>query len=282
MSGIEKSNSERLNIARELLNQFSRSEFKSSESKNSPTTNKLTANLVGQKQSIVEDTQSGSNSVDSERSKSQKKAKQRLRNKAVYYLSLREFSTQELRKKLRAGAIKDCETRYSEAGGSEANSEAENSEYMHGNDTNIEDEFSTSFIKYSPKIIIEITLEWLYLQIDEVVEDFKARGLVSDARFTEQVVHARKAKFGSSRIAYELKQKGVEDVLISAAVANIKTDELANAADICRKKYKTPPANRNEWASRARFLQSRGFSFDVIKKVLNQNIQDNEYKVENE
>ena len=116
---------------------------------------------------------------------------------------------------------------------------------------------------------VEISLDWLYLQIDEVVEDFKTRNLVSDARFTEQVVHARKAKFGSSRIVHELKQKGVEDALISIAIAHLKTDEFANAADIYRKKYKTQAANRNEWASRARFLQSRGFSFDVIKKVLN-------------
>ena len=254
MSDNEKLNSDRLNTARELLNQFSRSEFKSSEFKT-----QLTDNEVNQ-----------ANAESSNLTNSQKKAKQRLRNKAVYYLSLREFSTQELRTKLRSGAVKDCETRYGVAG---------DSDITQSNNKERDDDFSTRFTGVNLKVIkpesaVEISLDWLYINIDELVEDFKARSLVSDARFTEQVVNARKAKFGSSRIAHELKQKGVEEHLISAALANVKTDELANAADICRKKYKTVPANRNEWASRARFLQSRGFSFDVIKKVLNQNIQD--------
>ncbi|NOS97366.1 MAG: recombination regulator RecX, partial [Methylotenera sp.] len=52
--------------------------------------------------------------------------------------------------------------------------------------------------------------------------------------------------------------------------------ELENARGICRKKYKTSPASREDWAKQARFLQSRGFGFDVIKKVLNStNDEDN-------
>lgn len=268
MSGNEKLNNDRLNTARELLNQFLRSELKSSEFETILASNESA-------HSVDEEAQSEVILADSELTKSQKKAKQRLTNKAVYYLSLREFSTQELRQKLRAGAFEDCETRCSGSEDSESKkSQAKNSETTYIINREPDDAFSTNFTEIKQVAAVELNLEWLYLKIDEVVEDFKARSLVSDERFTEQVVNARKAKFGSSRIAQELKKKGVEEILISAAIANVKTDELANAADICRKKYKTQPANRNEWASRARFLQSRGFSFDIIKKVLNQNIQD--------
>jgi regulatory protein len=31
-----------------------------------------------------------------------------------------------------------------------------------------------------------------------------------------------------------------------------------------------PPASREEWAKQARFLQSRGFGFEIIKKVINE------------
>lgn len=41
-----------------------------------------------------------------------------------------------------------------------------------------------------------------------------------------------------------------------------------------KKKYKNAPANRDEWAKQARFLQSRGFGFDTIKKVLNLQTDD--------
>ncbi|MFW5431419.1 MAG: recombination regulator RecX [Methylophilaceae bacterium] len=105
--------------------------------------------------------------------------------------------------------------------------------------------------------------------IPALLEDFKSRGWLSDARFTEQLVHARKSKFGSAKVANELREKGIADDLIADAVANIKENELENATEVWRKKFKTPATNRNEWAKQARFLQSRGFDFDAIKKVLN-------------
>ncbi|MDD2934649.1 MAG: recombination regulator RecX [Methylotenera sp.] len=112
-------------------------------------------------------------------------------------------------------------------------------------------------------------------QIEAILDDFKVRGWLSDARFTEMLVHARKTKFGSARVANELREKGVADDLIASAVAEVKITELDNAREVCRKKYKTSPISREDWAKQARFLQSRGFGFDVIKKVLNEKINDN-------
>ncbi|WP_047552775.1 recombination regulator RecX [Methylotenera sp. G11] len=105
--------------------------------------------------------------------------------------------------------------------------------------------------------------------IPALLEDFKARGWLSDARFTEQIVHARQTKFGSAKIAHELREKGVADHLIADAIGQVKDNELNNATEIWRKKFKHGPKSREEWAKQARFLQSRGFGFDMIKKVLN-------------
>lgn len=105
--------------------------------------------------------------------------------------------------------------------------------------------------------------------IPALLEDFKARGWLSDARFTEQIVHARQTKFGSAKIAHELREKGVADHLIADAIEQVKDNELNNATEVWRKKFKHGPQNREEWAKQARFLQSRGFGFDMIKKVLN-------------
>ncbi len=107
-------------------------------------------------------------------------------------------------------------------------------------------------------------------EIPEILVDFKKRNWVSDTRFTEQILHARKSKFGSARIAHELREKGVSDELISEAVQDVKENELANAKAVWRKKYDMPPASREEWAKQARFLQSRGFGFEIIKKVINE------------
>lgn len=105
--------------------------------------------------------------------------------------------------------------------------------------------------------------------IPALLNDFKERGWLSDTRFTEQIVHARKAKFGSVRVAHELREKGVADDLIANAVETLKETELVNAREVWRKKFKAGPQNREEWAKQARFLKSRGFGFDIIKRVLN-------------
>ena len=110
--------------------------------------------------------------------------------------------------------------------------------------------------------------------ITAILDDFKARGWLSDARFTEQMVHARRTKFGSSRIVHELHEKGIDSSLIEGAIEQLKETELDSAKEVWQKKYRNAPANRDEWAKQARFLQSRGFGFDVIKKVLNTQADD--------
>ena len=92
---------------------------------------------------------------------------------------------------------------------------------------------------------------------------------MSDPRYIEQMVHARQAKFGVNKITHELRQKGVSAELVASAIEKVKDNELENAREIWQKKYKDVPATRDEWAKQARFLQSRGFGFDTIKKVLN-------------
>lgn len=94
------------------------------------------------------------------------------------------------------------------------------------------------------------------------------RGWLSDARFAEQITHVRQRKFGANRIANELREKGVSDALIEEAMVNVKQSELNNAKAVWLKKYGTAPISREDWARQARFLQGRGFDFDVIKKVL--------------
>lgn len=106
--------------------------------------------------------------------------------------------------------------------------------------------------------------------IPAILDDFKNRGWLSDARFTEQLVHARQSKFGSARVANELREKGVANDLIVNALEEVKVNEFDFAREVCRKKFKASPSSREDWAKQARFLQGRGFGFDVIKKVLNE------------
>lgn len=116
---------------------------------------------------------------------------------------------------------------------------------------------------------VEPDMEAHYEAVDALLEDFKQRGWLSEARFTEQLVHVRQRKFGSQKIAHELREKGIDEQIVKDAIETVKENDVANALAIWRKKFRAAPANRDEWAKQARFLQNRGFGFDVIKKVLN-------------
>lgn len=108
-------------------------------------------------------------------------------------------------------------------------------------------------------------------EVKAILDDFVERGWLSDARFAEQITHVRQRKFGANRIANELREKGVADDLIADAMAAMKGNELDNARNVWQKKYNAKASSREEWAKQARFMQSRGFDFDVIKQVLASN-----------
>lgn len=126
-----------------------------------------------------------------------------------------------------------------------------------------------SYAELSQKLKTFLAEDEDVAEITEILDDFKARGWLSDERFAEQIVHARSHKFGANKIANELREKGVSADLIETAIEQVKENELDNAKEIWHKKFKSIPNSRDEWARQARFLQSRGFGFDVIKKVLN-------------
>ena len=108
-------------------------------------------------------------------------------------------------------------------------------------------------------------------EADDVVallDDLEKRGWLSDARALEQTVRIRSTRFGTQRIAHELRQKGISDELINAAIPQLKQGELEAACNVWQRKFATPPQDQKEKAKQVRFLQSRGFSMDVIFKVM--------------
>lgn len=104
--------------------------------------------------------------------------------------------------------------------------------------------------------------------VDALLDDLEKRGWLSDKRALEQTVRIRSTRFGTQRIAHELRQKGISDELISAAIPELKEGELEAACNVWQRKFAAPPQDQKEKAKQIRFLQSRGFSMDIIFKVM--------------
>ena len=104
--------------------------------------------------------------------------------------------------------------------------------------------------------------------LDALLDDLTARGWLSDARATTQLLHAKRSRFGTQRITHELRRKGIAEELIEAALPALKESELEAARNVWQRKFGTLPQDAKEKARQMRFLQSRGFGFDVVFQVL--------------
>ena len=105
-------------------------------------------------------------------------------------------------------------------------------------------------------------------ELEALLEDFSARGWLSETRVVEQVVHAKRSRFGAARIRQALVERGVPEELIGPALKRLKESELDAARRVWSRKFRAPAATPAERARHVRFLQSRGFSVDIAMRVV--------------
>jgi regulatory protein len=103
--------------------------------------------------------------------------------------------------------------------------------------------------------------------LTRVLDALQAERLLSDCRYATQRVAARGRRYGDARLRQELRQQGVSDADIAAALPEAG-DEAERCRAIWAKKFGHPPKTAEERAKQMRFLQYRGFSGDAIRRVM--------------
>ena len=102
--------------------------------------------------------------------------------------------------------------------------------------------------------------------LESVLDFLMSKKLLCDERFAEVRAHWLARKYGAAKIRHDLKQKGVSEALADRIASDANDVEKAKA--ILKRKYRDQAMTRAERARRARFLQGRGFSYDVIRAVV--------------
>ena len=102
--------------------------------------------------------------------------------------------------------------------------------------------------------------------LNAVVDLLLSKKQLSDERFAEERARSLSRKYGAAKIRQDLTSKGISQELADRAAAGLNETEKARA--ILARKYRAPAATREERAKRARFLQGRGFSGDVIRRLV--------------
>lgn len=104
---------------------------------------------------------------------------------------------------------------------------------------------------------VETLLAWL-----------EAHAYLSEQRFVEGRVRVRSARYGNLRIRQEMATHGV--ALDAETEQHLRDTEFDRARQAWQRKFGALPQDVSERARQTRFLGNRGFSADVIRRVLRQ------------
>ena len=102
--------------------------------------------------------------------------------------------------------------------------------------------------------------------LDELV----AKDFISETRVVASVLHQRASRFGAMRVRHELQQKGIAPEAVAQALASLQDSELARALDVWQRRFGVPAVDAPGRAKQGRFLAARGFSAEVVGRVLRQ------------
>ena len=104
--------------------------------------------------------------------------------------------------------------------------------------------------------------------LNAVLDALEAKGFISAERLVDSVLHTKAARFGANRVAQELRHKGVDAKLIADAMDRLRGTELQRAREVWRRRFGEQPSTPQERAKQMRFLASRGFGGEVVRRVL--------------
>jgi len=111
-------------------------------------------------------------------------------------------------------------------------------------------------------------------RVELVLEQLAAAGLLNEARMAEAMLNARAPRFGERRLRQTMQQRGLEPALVDASLASVRDTELARARALWLRRFDGPGATPAERVRQVRFLVGRGFSSEVIRRVMKGAIAD--------
>lgn len=103
-------------------------------------------------------------------------------------------------------------------------------------------------------------------EVVQLLDWLTSHGYLSAERFVESRVHARQTRFGNRRIDQELQRHGL--ALAPEARQALQATELERAREVWRKKYGQTAIDAAGRARQGRFLVGRGFTADVVRRVV--------------
>lgn len=112
--------------------------------------------------------------------------------------------------------------------------------------------------------------------IETALDRLTEEGLLSETRYLESFVSYRaRSGYGPLRIREELSQRGLQRSDIEQALRECGIDWQVQLEDTWRRKFSELPIDVRERAKQGRFLAYRGYSMEMISRLLSGRGMDN-------
>ena len=105
-------------------------------------------------------------------------------------------------------------------------------------------------------------------QLDHVLDELEQKGWLSAQRFAESVVHRKAARYGAARLKAELAQHQLPSAVATAVNQSLRDTEFERAHALWLRRFGEPAQSVEDKARQMRFLLSRGFASDVVRRVI--------------
>ncbi len=111
-------------------------------------------------------------------------------------------------------------------------------------------------------------------ELASVLDELEAKGFIDEQRVIDSVVHRRASRLGAGRVKQELQAKGLSPEAVAQAVEQLRGTEVRRAREVWRKKFGESAADAPGRAKQMRFLASRGFGAEAIRRVVGSEYED--------
>lgn len=113
-------------------------------------------------------------------------------------------------------------------------------------------------------------------QLQVLLDELEALGYLSAQRVAASVIHRQAPRQGLRRIQQELQTRGLDPAEHREALQALRESEPQRALDLWRRRFDGVSSDPRERARQARFLLARGFSADLVARLVRGEFPDDD------
>ena len=105
-------------------------------------------------------------------------------------------------------------------------------------------------------------------QLEQLLNDLERENWLSNERYAQSLVHRRAPRQGANLVMQELRRHGLSETTVNQLGRQLHDTEYDRAYAVWEKKFGASPISAKDYARQFRFLASRGFATESVRRIL--------------